>query len=553
VFLNQGHTRGHRPRLQLLGGWEEFVMSKDFRSRIKVLSGSEDASPLESVDPSGERTQNVSRLPQNAVLTAFHCEGEDESDRVCRVIFPQSAYEQVTQHLSTDTTREHGGFLLGYEIASGESQPATVVIERAVPAKYTQGTPVRLTFTTDTWREFDLLTENLRQCGFPLQRVGWYHSHPDIAIFLSRWDLDVCKTFDRRRYPIALVVDPVGNRGGFFVRKKTGYEPHRPQGFEELHDLTTTSMVAWTNMSPSLQPSRPEGQTVTQNPPSPPAPVLPVETRQPEAPAKNEAKTSTTQTTPQVLPSRRESQSILTTIAALVLSGIVVGLGLLYLNQRNLANRIDQLAAEQRAVAKRFPAANSSSEQPQQTSRPVVSVGIDPKTAELGAGQRQEFKATVSGAGNNQISWSATPAVGLISGDGIYTAPSTLSSRQQVSVRAASVADATTYAEAVVTLVPSAPADISITIEPQQITLMAGGKEKFVAHVKGGSGAVTWSLQGSGSLGAVSGTGEYTAPSEVTQPQVVKLVATSTADKNKSAEAIIMLQPVENPSRTQDK
>src|SRR4030095_15341295 len=164
-----------------------------FRSRIRVLAG-------EEVSPSAEVDQ---WLRNAAPLTSFRCEGEDESAREGRIIFPQSAYSQVVEHLSHDTSREHGGFLLGYETFLEESQCPIVVIERAVPAKYTDGTPVRLTFTTETWRDLDRLTETLRSSGRVLQRVGWYHSHPDIAIFLSRWDLDVCKTFDRRRYPVA--------------------------------------------------------------------------------------------------------------------------------------------------------------------------------------------------------------------------------------------------------------------------------------------------------------------------------------------------------------
>ena len=81
-----------------------------------------------------------------------------------------------------------------------------------------------------------------------MTRVGWYHSHPDLNIFLSHWDLDVCKEFDRRQNPIALVVDPVKRRGGFFVRGKNGYQPQQAQGFLERHDLQESSIVDWINL-----------------------------------------------------------------------------------------------------------------------------------------------------------------------------------------------------------------------------------------------------------------------------------------------------------------
>src|SRR5262249_26613022 len=175
----------------------------------------------------------------------FHRSDSEERERRCEVIFLQSAYQKVVEHLAHDTTREHGGFLLGYESSLESGTPAMVIVD-AVAGRHTEGTPVRLTFTNDTWRDLD--DEILRR--YPdgervPQRVGWYHSHPNITIFLSQYDLDVCKTFDRRRYPVALVVDPIKNRGGFFVGEAKHYRPHSPQGFYEAHDLAAEPVVTW--------------------------------------------------------------------------------------------------------------------------------------------------------------------------------------------------------------------------------------------------------------------------------------------------------------------
>ena len=207
-------------------------------TRIRMLK--------EPPQPAGDVT---GRTPLNLHGLTYHlCGNETVLAGRCAVVFPQSAYRAVVAHLSEDTAREHGGFLLGYETWSEELRSPIVVVEHAIPAKHTSGTPVRLTFTNESWRELDVISEKIAQTGRVPTRLGWYHSHPNISIFLSHWDLDVCKEFDRRQNPIALVVDPVTRKGGFFVKDAKGYHPHDPQGFLELHDLQQESVVDWTNL-----------------------------------------------------------------------------------------------------------------------------------------------------------------------------------------------------------------------------------------------------------------------------------------------------------------
>ncbi len=81
-----------------------------------------------------------------------------------------------------------------------------------------------------------------------------------------------------------------------------------------------------------------------------------------------------------------------------------------------------------------------------------VSVAVNPTSASLSAGQAQQFNATVTGSTNASVSWSMSPSVGTLSASGFYTAPSTISSTQTVSVRATSLADSTKYASATITL-----------------------------------------------------------------------------------------------------
>lgn len=116
----------------------------------------------------------------------------------------------------------------------------------SLPAEFTRGTPSSLTFTEETWLRFEEQTDSLEKLGIQLERLGWYHSHPGLGIFLSHWDLDVCTNFNRVHH-VALVVDPIRDRGGFFPRGAQGYREREPRGFWEFPDVNPASIVKWNN------------------------------------------------------------------------------------------------------------------------------------------------------------------------------------------------------------------------------------------------------------------------------------------------------------------
>jgi hypothetical protein len=82
----------------------------------------------------------------------------------------------------------------------------------------------------------------------------------------------------------------------------------------------------------------------------------------------------------------------------------------------------------------------------------AVSVSLNPASVSLKASQTQQFTATVSNTSNTAVTWSISPAVGTISASGLYTAPSSVTSQQAVTVKATSRADTTKSASATVTL-----------------------------------------------------------------------------------------------------
>src|ERR1700723_1601385 len=82
----------------------------------------------------------------------------------------------------------------------------------------------------------------------------------------------------------------------------------------------------------------------------------------------------------------------------------------------------------------------------------------------------------------------------------------------------------------------STPPPISVTVSPATATVGANQPQQFTANVSGTSNmAVTWSV----SVGAISQTGLYTAPTTIPNPPQLAVTATSQADPTKSASATV--------------
>jgi hypothetical protein len=67
-----------------------------------------------------------------------------------------------------------------------------------------------------------------------------------------------------------------------------------------------------------------------------------------------------------------------------------------------------------------------------------VSVSVTPQHATLNQGQQQQFAATATNASSQGVTWSISPSAGSISASGLYTAPSTVTGGQTVTVTATS-------------------------------------------------------------------------------------------------------------------
>jgi len=98
-----------------------------------------------------------------------------------------------------------------------------------------------------------------------------------------------------------------------------------------------------------------------------------------------------------------------------------------------------------------------------------ITVTISPKTATIGAGNVQQFQATVTGSVDLSVTWSVNgvsfgnTTVGTMDGSGNYTAPNNILGLGSVTVTAASNANPAKSDSAVVTLINPVPALTSIT------------------------------------------------------------------------------------------
>jgi hypothetical protein len=154
----------------------------------------------------------------------------------------------------------------------------------------------------------------------------------------------------------------------------------------------------------------------------------------------------------------------------------------------------------------------------------------------------------VTGTTTTSVTWSVngitggSSGVGTISAVGVYVAPSGMPASSTVSVRATSVANPASYAQATVTLV----SPVQVTVSPTTATVQTGHTQTFVATVTGASDtAVTWAVNGvaggSTVLGTITTAGLYTAPTAMPAANSVKVRATSAASATSWAQATVTL------------
>jgi len=181
----------------------------------------------------------------------------------------------------------------------------------------------------------------------------------------------------------------------------------------------------------------------------------------------------------------------------------------------------------------------------------AVSLSLSPQNAQVSVGGQLQFVVTVSGTSDSVVIWSVNGAgcsglaCGMISGEGLYTAPAAAPSPSTVTVTATSLADVTVRASSTLTI--GSPSIVSVSVSPNQVVIATRGQQQFSANVAGTSNtSVTWSVSGigcvGGSCGSISPAGLYTAPNSVPAFSAITVTAVSVANPAKSGSALLIVQ-----------
>ncbi len=140
-------------------------------------------------------------------------------------------------------------------------------------------------------------------------------------------------------------------------------------------------------------------------------------------------------------------------------------------------------------------------------------------------------------AAGSEIGYVAEPPYTVVWNSGLVAnGGHTLAARAEQGTRSA-IAEITV-------LVENVAGAVIVTVTPSAATVALGATQQFAAQVTGAaSDAVTWSVDGGATFGAISAAGLYTAPSVLPTPATAAVRATSVADPTSSGTATVSLVP----------
>jgi YVTN family beta-propeller protein len=184
----------------------------------------------------------------------------------------------------------------------------------------------------------------------------------------------------------------------------------------------------------------------------------------------------------------------------------------------------------------------------------TITVSVAPATVTLAFGASQQFVAFVVGTENDDVKWfvndveGGNQSVGLITTDGVYTAPTAIPATNPVTIKAVSVERSTASGTAQATI----ESGIRITVSPGVATIGTQETLQFTATVTGTSTTtVTWKVNdvdgGNATIGTIDGNGLYTAPTTAPTPASVIIRAKSTVDPAKEGTATLEIVAAADP------
>ncbi|MEH1781768.1 MAG: Mov34/MPN/PAD-1 family protein [Nostoc sp.] len=161
-----------------------------------------------------------------------------------QVYIKEDALRNLTKHLKSNLRVEQGGILFGNAYQDPSSQTIYVEITAAVAAPATIGTSAHLDFTPDSWTGI----MDYARVEHPEENiVGWYHSHPNIGVFMSGTDMRTQQAFFYHPWCLSIVCDPVRTTIDYFLGKQA--VSVKPVIFGQNSSLVGNINIDWTNES----------------------------------------------------------------------------------------------------------------------------------------------------------------------------------------------------------------------------------------------------------------------------------------------------------------
>lgn len=162
--------------------------------------------------------------PERSSHIRLHAVGELEEGDL-HIFIRRSLLKEIIEYSNRVTSREIGGLLVGNHFQDEDVN--FIEIELFLAAEHAEEMPAALKFTHETWSAVTKKWDEAKEENPALENsvmVGWHHTHPSYGIFLSSHDRFIHEGYFNLDFQVALVVDPVARRFGFFQwrESKTG-------------------------------------------------------------------------------------------------------------------------------------------------------------------------------------------------------------------------------------------------------------------------------------------------------------------------------------------
>lgn len=132
------------------------------------------------------------------------------------VSLPAEILARIQIHVSSDTSREAMGLLLGNASLGPGSGRISVRVEDSFAVRQAKATAESVVMLKSAWSCFWRRSPQ-REC---LALIGWYHSHPNYGVMLSTTDRNTQRTWFPHAWQIALVLDPVRGESAAYAGKE---------------------------------------------------------------------------------------------------------------------------------------------------------------------------------------------------------------------------------------------------------------------------------------------------------------------------------------------